>query len=668
MFKINRLQIKIFDKLGNEYGNEFIFDDGLNIILGINGSGKSTVINAIYYVLGMEELLKDGKNIKGLKPALRKDFLNNGENIKILDSYILLELENSKEEIITLKRWIISSRDISEGMITIFESSLDQIETATAKDYFLHINSATHDKGFYKYFEMFLGIKLPKVLGYLGEEKKLYIQTIFSAFFIEQTKGWTDFLAMIPTYFGIKEVRQKAIEFILGLDRNEIVFKKLSLENSKSEEIINWKANIQILNNLIKGFLIEIEGNTEKYVEYNYDKIKIYVKKINSKLSILDYIQELNEKLVSIRNKNNFLSEDEVNETFLEIEEIQRKLVKYQGEQRILEKEILKIDIQEENIYRDLNKLGEEIVNFKDIERLKELGSEEKHTLEKCPCCKSEIKDAFYPEIVSVMSSEENIKYLDEKKKIFLISKDLLKNRKNELVLNLEVYTKEIKKLYDKLKILNTNLPKISIQKNLFREEFQVIEEIENLSSINEKIRKILLDQKYISEQLVRLDIDLKKIPKNNISDKTKEKLKSLKKSLLYYLEEFNLNKENLDKTEISLDTYFPMIDDFNIKINISASDFIRIQWAYILSLVENSIFNKNILILDEPAQQNIAFNSLIELFKELNKVKNTQSIVTYAVNKEDIEKDIKTLKENKIKYIYIDEKSIKKISSWERK
>lgn len=662
MFNINKLYIKIFDENRNEYGNKFSFEKKLNIILGINDSGKSTIVNAIYYVLGMEELLKDGKNIKGLKPALRKEISIDKKSIKIKDSYILMEIENSYQKKITLKRRVISSTGISESMITVFDSSIEDIDNAITKDYFLHSNSATHEKGFYKYFEEFLGVKLPKVLGYSGEEKKLYLQTIFSAFFIEQTKGWTELLAMIPTYFGIKEVKQKAIEFILGLDKNDILLEKIRLEKQKEEENIKWKVNIQTLENLIKNFSIEIEMNSNKYSEYSYNLTKVYVKKINSKLLILDYIQELKEKLIALKNTNNFIQKAEVDDIFLQIEDIQKKLVNYQEKQRELDKELLKINIQKENVGKDLNKLEEEIINFTDIEKLKKLGSKEKYAFDKCPCCQTKIKEAFYPEIISVMTSEENIKYLEEKKKILLISEKLLNNREEELKLDLKVYQGEIKELYEKLKVLNSNLPSISIQKNLFREEFKTNEEIDKIIEVNEKIRNILLDQDYTAKNLKKIDEKLSLLPKNNISEETKKKIEKLKGSLLFYLEKFGLNQSNLEKTEISQETYFPTIDDFNIKINISASDFVRIQWAYTLALIENSIFTKKLLVLDEPAQQNISLHSLEELFTELNGLNDVQSIVTYAINEEKTQENIDYLKKNNINYIFIEEKSIKKL------
>jgi hypothetical protein len=66
-----------------------------------------------------------------------------------------------------------------------------------------------------------LGWELPSVASSDGELKKLYIQTIFPAFIVEQKRGWSDFLSTIP-YYGIRNAQSRAIEFLLGLDVFEI--------------------------------------------------------------------------------------------------------------------------------------------------------------------------------------------------------------------------------------------------------------------------------------------------------------------------------------------------------------------------------------------------------------------------------------------------------------
>ena len=105
-----------------------------------------------------------------------------------------------------------------------------------------------HDKGgatnttygFHLYLEKFLGWNLPNIQTTSGELRKLYIQSLFPAFVIEQKVGWSDFLATIP-YFALKNVKSKAIEFLHGLNIFELEFKKQDLLSRKLVITEKWK-------------------------------------------------------------------------------------------------------------------------------------------------------------------------------------------------------------------------------------------------------------------------------------------------------------------------------------------------------------------------------------------------------------------------------------------
>ena len=70
MLKINRLRIIVNTESG-KFGFDERFEKQLNFIASHkNTRGKSSCIEAIYYCLGLEELI-GGKNEKALKPVFR---------------------------------------------------------------------------------------------------------------------------------------------------------------------------------------------------------------------------------------------------------------------------------------------------------------------------------------------------------------------------------------------------------------------------------------------------------------------------------------------------------------------------------------------------------------------------------------------------------------------
>ena len=50
-----------------------------------------------------------------------------------------------------------------------------------------------------------------------GNERKLYLQVVFAAMFIEQKHGWSDILSGMPI-FGIRESKKRIVEFVLNLE------------------------------------------------------------------------------------------------------------------------------------------------------------------------------------------------------------------------------------------------------------------------------------------------------------------------------------------------------------------------------------------------------------------------------------------------------------------
>ena len=132
MFIIKKLKIDIIDENNKSWGRELEFKEGLNVIIGKNDIGKSTIVNSIYYVLGMEELL-GYRDSRALKPVLRSfivtDKGNGGENkVKVKESFIFLEIENLKGETITLRR-AAKSQEISEKLITVYFGKLNNISS-----------------------------------------------------------------------------------------------------------------------------------------------------------------------------------------------------------------------------------------------------------------------------------------------------------------------------------------------------------------------------------------------------------------------------------------------------------------------------------------------------------------------------------------------------------
>ena len=91
-----------------------------------------------------------------------------------------------------------------------------------------------------------------------------------------------------------------------------------------------------------------------------------------------------------------------------------------------------------------------------------------------------------------------------------------------------------------------------------------------------------------------------------------------------------------------------PNISGFDLYADSSASDTIRIIWAYIVALQKISLeygHNLGFLLLDEPAQQNTDLSSSRQLLKQLCELgKKQQVFMLYKLESE--ESDIELFKD----------------------
>ena len=103
---------------------------------------------------------------------------------------------------------------------------------------------------------------------------------------------------------------------------------------------------------------------------------------------------------------------------------------------------------------------------------------------------------------------------------------------------------------------------------------------------------------------------------------------------------EYDFKSLQVDELEISENTYLPSHEGFDLHTNISASDFIRIIWAYLNGLIEVSRhFETNhpgLLVFDEPRQQSTKDISFAALLKQASKAASYNNQVIFGTSERD--------------------------------
>jgi len=656
MLFINRLKVEIITSdqgsEGVKYGFDFPFFQGLNIIAGQNSRGKTTINSSIYYALGMEELL-GAQNEKALDKSLKENFTTfNGEehiNHNILISKVFLEVTNLTETK-TIERYIKSS-DEDNKLCKVYNGGIDGINNAeVAKLYIRGNNNNENANGFYNWLSDFIGVELPTVINTSKKDgySPLYMQTIFSSIFIEQTKGWSDFFATMP-YFGIPKAKEKIVEFTLNLNELETSIKKDEIFKEKNQLSDEWNKKIKSLELITSEYNGEIHELPEELtIEQNeIDKIKVIfrtdvdeVKTLDSLIqSKKDYYDLMKSKPISKIQDNKI----EVLQKF-EQEKAEYKLLRSKTDEFSNNLSFQKL--QFENLTQQKEKISKEIKDHTSLIKVFDENFLNRNDGNVCPTCSQEVSyDLISSKEIHIpkLSLEENKAFLVGQEKLIETSlKSLIKVIEEKDII-LKYYKKNLRSKEELIKSLSNDLiadDRDFSESDVLR-KVQLEKEINDLNFIKEKIVNLFNELKELSAKYHNNLIKLEGLKEKQQEDQLKiEAFSEIYKTYLFIFEYDSNERWEVILSDKEPFKYFPVYQQYqnapqqSIRINSSASDFVRNIWAYTLALLGQGLNHMGLVIFDEPGQHKTKMSSLEKFFEICSTFQDRQIIIFTSVDK----------------------------------
>lgn len=671
MLKIDRVRIEIQTEEGL-YGCDERFETGLNLLASDdNTCGKSSILEAIYYGLGFEEII-GGKGEKVLTSVYKTYIEHDAKKLAVLEAKIYLQISNG-HEIVTLYRAAkMENRDTK--LITVYYAELEKIgEAAVIEDTYVHMpNSAVNAQGFHRFLEKFLHLELPKVPATDGIQRKLYLQLVFSCMFIEQKHGWGDIFSGMPL-LGIKDAKKRVLEFVMNLDtlNNEKKREKLKAEEARIKR--DWEILVKDITNACTRETCDIVGLPMKpcvLTQINLTGIHV----LKNKQDINEYITELKRKYNEIeRIKPKIV--DNFEELQEELSKTEDAIVSYEEDMRWLREHILQERANIQVLNNNLEIINNDLRNNKDAARLRNLGSELNCLTSKdiCPICHQNISDSLLPggEGIEIMSIDQNIKHLEAQKDMLEYAKKGHVHNRDEMDQKLQALQGKVfslrrlaKALRNDLYAVDDNLSEAMVYKKI---ELQTkIDHLEGLLKFVEEQKKAFIE---LSDEWKIYLKEKKELPKEKFSKSDYEKLKLLREKFVSNLEAYNY-KSVINKKEINIseESYLPTIEQFDMKFDSSASDNVRGIWAYTVALLEVSMAmegnHPTVLIFDEPVQHSIVPNDMKKFLDSIIELgKNCQTIIGITVKDSDTQKNIDKLKLNECHLIKVKNKAFQRLS-----
>ena len=564
---------------------DFVFKPhltGVTSINGVNGSGKSTIVNSFSWCLY-------GTKFSGQK---NKTFIRDGVDAKekevSVTSYILVNGEEYK-----IKRKLLDNKGTCE--CNVFKKKDEEYIKEAGP-------AVSHTE---RYIRELLGIDEKGFLSSIFIQQK-QVDQIISASAKERSiiiEKLTGILALTKSIDLAKEeykTLQKAANLINVEDDSEVI-KKINTEKDTINELRNFLNNGKKDYDLLKE-QIEIK-NQELEEEDKKQEIKNQLTQeyIQTKSNISNYNKVIDENIKMLENnkKNKKVkvlqNEDELKEKQKELNtNIKTETDKYNYvksvllslEEKINKKIILDLDLLIEETTEYIQKLEkdiedkttEKLVLKTEITHNNQLIKALKNNDASCPVCGSPIEEEFQSledliektknkkeyfknievEIVSLTS-----KLNEEKNNLNIYNQNLVfKKEKEEALLLYKEKEKELKKLEKVIKKIDTELSVVNnhlSEINLHKEAISLTKEIEQnvieyTNRLNEeKEKKKQLESK--KNELNALDKKSYKVLKDDTLNENK-KFNDLKTDLLQKKQQFMYSKEKyenliLDKNRI---------------------------------------------------------------------------------------------------------------------
>jgi hypothetical protein len=300
-----------------------------------------------------------------------------------------------------------------------------------------------------------------------------------------------------------------------------------------------------------------------------------------------------------------------------------------------------------------LQAIEEDLRQNQDNLKLRHLGSAQEFdiTKDRCPVCHQPLRDSLLPQDLErqPMSLEENINFLKEQRSIFRFMKEQLVRVISEKDRQTSAFRQGANESRSRIRILKDTLLSRGEEPSLAAVErkFRLRERIDKIDRLNKLAESLLSELEQLSQRWADIASARAQEPREGLSGEDVAKLTELESSIKEQLRSYRFSSREPADLNISKGTYQLVHEGFDLQFEISASDVVRVLWAYLLGLLEVSrdwpTNHLGLLIADEPRQQEMAHESMTEFLRRASTAGqfDQQVIVTTSVDESLIQSEL---------------------------
>jgi hypothetical protein len=598
------------------YGVDIPFTDGLVLLRAHNSRGKSTCIQAVVYALGLEAMLTMRHDVP-LPHAMTDRLTSADGDLKVRESWVTLEVENGEGRHLTVQRWARSD-EYDTNLIRTWDGMAlsNPDDGGRQRDTYARLRGAARSgAGFLNVLEGFLGWHLPILTRADSTPAKLYPEMVFPLFFVEQKRGWSAIQAQMPPYAGMPEPRQRAIEFTLALDFYERSRKRRELQEQIDQLAGDWKRLVGEFRARLDGTGVRVQGLPDAPQRTWPADVPptLLAGETEGWRSLSQEKAVLEERSAELTAAPTPSSDEAATAARAKLTSAQEGLARMFDAATHLEHEARDDRAQIEALLRRLEAIDEDILQSSDAATLTKLGGEHELAVLNgdCPTCHQQVGASLLASTDGpAMTAQENVRYLREQRGTF---EAMIKEAQGSVAAKsarIDALRERMGAAQDDIRSLRATLtaPGDAPSEAVIAEKIHVRERLDRYSRIEQSLSGLNVDLEALSESYASARRELDDLPADSLSDADRFKLSALQDHLVEQLAAYGLNSLRPDEISISNEKYVPSREGYDLGFDLSASDNIRIIWAYLLSLLElgaeTPTNHPGLLMFDEPRQQ----------------------------------------------------------------
>ncbi len=213
MIRILDITVRGNTDLG-DFAGSFVLGPGLQVIAANNRFGKSLAVTSIAWCMGLERMFGLQDNDTSRFPVAVRDVieLEGRTDVPVRSSNAILTIERADSVRLRLTREIRGNP--SQIVVEEFTPTGEIARTSTL----FARKQAMKDQtgGLQNFLFAWCGLPRTPVVDSRGEPSEIYLENLAPLFYIDQSEGWTDLQALQVYRYGLLEIADIAVEYLLG--------------------------------------------------------------------------------------------------------------------------------------------------------------------------------------------------------------------------------------------------------------------------------------------------------------------------------------------------------------------------------------------------------------------------------------------------------------------